>query len=85
MGVGQVQDREEPAQEVVKWLKAQVIKPDPLASGPKTGSFGLYNQLRAPLKAKLEMPTIGNNPFIHLDEEVVPEFMSLAAGFVQGI
>lgn len=60
----QDQARKEPAQEVVKWLKAQVTKPDPLASGPKMGSSGLYNQLRASLKDKLEMPTIGNNPFI---------------------
>lgn len=70
MGVGQVQDRKEPAQEVVKWLKAQVTKPDPLASGPKTRSSGLYSQLRASLKDKLEMPTTGNKLLIHLAEEV---------------
>ena len=37
------------------------------------GSSGLYNQLRLSLKDKLEMPTIGNNPFIYLAEEVALE------------
>ena len=65
-GEGQDQARKEPPQEVVKRLKAQVTKPDQLASSAKTGSSGLYNQLWASLKDKLEMTTISNNPFIHL-------------------
>ena len=44
-GGGQDQARKEPAQEMVKQLKAQVSKPYPLASGPNIGSSGLYNQL----------------------------------------
>ena len=84
-GGGQDQARKEPAQEVVKWLKAQVTKPDPLASGPKTRSSGLYSQLRASLKDKLEMPTIGNSPFIQLAKEMALELMSLAAEFVEGL
>ena len=62
----QDQAKKEAVQEAVKWLKAQVTKPDQLASSAKTGSSGLYNQLWASLKDKLEMPTISNNPFIHL-------------------
>ena len=72
-GGGADQAKKEPDQEVVNRLKGQVTKPDQLASGPKIRSSGLYNQLRASLKDKLEMPTIGNNPFIHLAEEVAPE------------
>ena len=70
---GQDQARKEPAQEVVKRLKAQITKPDPLASDPKTGCSGLYNQLWASLKYKLEMPSISNNPFIHLAKELALE------------
>ena len=66
----QDQAKKEAVQEAVKWLKAQVTKPDPLTSGPNPGSTGLYNLLQASLKNKLEMPTIGNNLLIHLAKEV---------------
>ena len=52
-GSGQDQARKEVVQEVVKWLKAQVTKPDSLASVPKLWPTGPYYQLWASLKDKL--------------------------------
>lgn len=67
VGGGQDQARKEPPQEVVKRLKAQVAKP--------ARPIGIKCKDRVPLdcttsfwasfKDKL-MPTISNNPFIHL-------------------
>ena len=59
VGVGGGQDQERSGPRGGQMAKAQVTKPDSLASVPKLWSTGLYNQLWASLKDKLVVHRLG--------------------------